>query len=113
MIASLIISLSLTLVIELTTSLILGIRSKQDIKIVICVNVCTNPVVVYIANCISLLNNDVVYNIVVIIMEITVVFIEAAFYKKYLTYKGKSSLLISSVNNIVSFSLGVIINILF
>ena len=110
MIFSLIISLFLTIIIELTISLIIGIRSKEDIEVVIWANILTNPIVVFLANCIMLLNNELIYNIIVLIMEIMVVIVEFIIYKKFLKYKAKSPLFISSVNNIVSFLLGVIIS---
>ena len=84
MIISLIISLILTLIIELIISIILGIREKEDIGVVICANICTNPVVVFIANCVTLLNNLVIYNIIVIILEILAIIIEFILYKNYL-----------------------------
>lgn len=111
MILSLIISLVLTIIIELSISLILGIRTKDDIKIVLWVNIFTNPVVVYIANCLKLLNNDLIYNIVVLVLEILVVIIEFKLYDSFLNFDKKSPLLISAINNIMSFSLGIIISI--
>ena len=110
MIISLIISLILTIIIESSVSFIIGIRDKEDLKVVLWVNILTNPIVVYIANCLKLLNNNVAYNIVVVIMEILVIIVECIVYKKYLDYKKKSPLLISSLNNIISFSLGIIIS---
>ena len=110
MIISLIISLILTLIIEVSISFIIGVRKKEDLKVVLWVNILTNPVVVYIANCVKLLNNDLIYNIIVIIMEVIVIVVEFILYKKYLEYKGNTPLLISSVNNIISFSLGIIIS---
>lgn len=110
MIMSLILSLLLTIIIEISISFIIGIREKEDLKVVLWVNILTNPVVVYTANCIKLLNNNVIYNVIVIIMEFLVIIVEFIMYKKNLDYKGKSPLLISSINNIISFSLGIIIN---
>lgn len=110
MIISLVISLILTLIIEVSISFFIGIREKEDLQVVLCVNVLTNPVVVYIANCVKLLNNSLNYNIIVLIMEVIVVIVEAILYKTYLKYKGRSPLLISSVNNIISFLLGIIIS---
>lgn len=110
MIISLIISLILTIIIESIISFIIGIRDKEDLEVVLWVNILTNPIVVYIANCLILLNNNVAYNIVVVIMEILVIIVEFIVYKKYLDYKKKSPLLISSLNNIISFSLGIIIS---
>ncbi len=110
MIISLIVSLLLTIIIEISISFIIGIREKEDLKVVFWTNVLTNPVVVYIANCVKLLNNNVIYNIIVFIMEVLVIIVEFSIYKKFLDYKKKSPLLISSINNIISFSLGIIIS---
>lgn len=87
MILSLIISLSLTIIIELITSIILGIKEKDDIEIVICANICTNPVVVYIANCVRLLNIDILFNIVIVILEVSAVIVEFVIFKKCLKFK--------------------------
>ena len=76
MILSLIISLLLTILIELSISTFLGIKTRNDIRIVILVNICTNPIVVYIANILKLLNNNLLYILTVILLEIIVVFVE-------------------------------------
>lgn len=110
MIFSLIISLLLTIIIEISTSFLQGIRKKDDLEIVLWANILTNPVVVYIANCVKLLKNDSIYNMVVITMEIIVVFVEYKLFEKYLEYRKKSPFLISLVNNVTSFGLGIIIN---
>ena len=85
-------------------------RNKEDINVVIWTNIFTNPVVVYLANCVKLLNNNLIYNIIVIIMEIIVVIVEFIIYKKYLNFKEKSPVFISIINNIISFSAGIIIS---
>jgi len=110
MIFSLIISLGLTIIIECMLSFIIGIRNKEDMKVVVWANILTNPVVVYVANCVRLFNHPLIYDSIVIIMEIIVVIVEWRLYKKYLDFKGKSPLFISSINNIVSFSLGIIMS---
>lgn len=110
MILSLLISLFLTIIIELTVSFIIGIRDKDDMKVVILVNICTNPIVVYIANCLMLFTNDFIYNIGVAILEILVVMVEFVLYKKYLKFDKVSPFAISLINNVISFSIGVIIN---
>lgn len=110
MIISLIASLLLTIIIEISISYIIGIREKEDLKVVFWTNVLTNPIVVYIANCVKILNNNVIYNISVFIMEVLVIIIEFIIYKKILDYEKKSPLLISSINNIISFSLGIVIS---
>lgn len=110
MILSLLISLFLTIIIELTVSFIIGIRNKDDMKVVILVNICTNPIVVYIANCLMLFTNDFIYNSGVAILEILVVMVEFVLYKKYLKFDKVSPFAISLINNVISFSIGVIIN---
>lgn len=110
MIESLIISLLLTLIIEITLSYLIGIRSKEDIKVVICANVCTNPVVVYIANCIILLNNVKLYILTVTILEISAVIVEFIIYKKNLKFNKIQPFAISILNNVISFGLGIIIS---
>ena len=109
LIISLIISLILTVVIELIVSAILGIKNKYDIKIIIIANCFTNPVVVYIANCVNLFHNSLIYTITIVILEIFAVITEFLIYKNYLKFNKKSPLVISILNNIVSFSLGLII----
>lgn len=110
MILSLIISLVLTIIIEVSTSAFIGVKNKEDIKVITWTNILTNPVVVYLSICIKFLNNDLVYNLSVIMMEVIVVIIESIIYKKCLVFKAKSPMFISSINNITSFLLGVIIN---
>ena len=110
MIKSLIVSLVLTLIIELTVSIVIGIRKKEDIIVVICANICTNPVVVFTSNCILLLNNMPIYIIAVIILELIAWTVEFLIFKKYLDFKKVSPLLISILNNSISFGLGLIIN---
>ena len=110
MILSLLISLFLTIIIELTVSFIIGIRDKDDIKVVILVNICTNPIVVYIANCLMLFTNHFIYNIGVAILEILVVIVEFRLYKQYLKFDKLSPFVISLMNNVVSFLIGIIIN---
>ncbi len=112
MIQSLFKSLLFTLTIELLISIVLGIRKKEDIKVIICANVCTNPVIVYITNCIMLLNNMVLYFAIVIFLEIIVVIVEYIIYKKCLRFDKISPFIISLVNNVISFGIGIIINII-
>ena len=109
---SLLKSLSKTLIIELIISIILGIKNKDDIKVVICANIITNPVIVYITNCILMFNNKEVYFYSVIILEIIVFIVEYIIYKKYIRFDKISPIFISLINNVLSFGIGVIINII-
>ena len=112
MIESLIISLMLTLIIELSISFIIGIRKEDDVITVIAVNVLTNPIVVFIANIIHGFNNDILYWVIVIIMEITVVFVEGKIFEKTLSFNKLSGLKISFINNFISFMLGILISLI-
>ena len=112
MIRSLIVSLTLTLIIELTVSVILGIREKEDIKIVFLANVFTNPIVVYISNCILYFYLFNIYYIVVAILEIFALVAESIIYKKHLKFDKISAFNISLINNFISFGIGVILNII-
>ncbi len=112
MILSLIISLLLTILIELSISTFLGIKTRNDIRIVILVNICTNPIVVYIANILKLLNNNLLYILTVILLEIIVVFVEFRLYNKSLKNYKKSKFILSLVNNISSYMIGILINII-
>ena len=109
MIYSLIISLSLTIVFELSMSLILGIRNSNDILVCVLVNTCTNPVVVFIANLLYVYGNNTIYNIVVILMEITVVIVEFILYRKFLQDYKKSPFVLSLINNFFSYTIGLLL----
>ena len=110
MIESLVKSLFYTLVIELIVAIIIGIRDKNDIKVVICANVCTNPIVVFIANIVYSLGIAQIYIFTILILEISVLFVEEFIYKKYLKYNNISPFAISFVCNVISFGTGIIIS---
>lgn len=110
MIKSLIVSLILTLIIELAILMILGVREKNDIIVGICANVFTNPIVVYISNCILYFKLFNIYYIAVAILEIFAVVAEFIIYKRYLKYNKISPLKLSIIANCISFGIGVIIN---
>ena len=110
MITSLLKSLTKTLIIELIISIILGIKNKDDIKVVVCANIITNPIIVYVTNCILLFNDMILYFYIVIILEIIVFIVEFIIYKKCLKFDKISPILISLINNFSSFGIGVIIN---
>lgn len=106
MIISLVMSLIFTLIIELFISFLLGVRNKKDIIVVICANVCTNPVIVHISNCIIYFCSKIVYNNVIIGLEVLAVIVEAVIYKKCLSFgKSQNCYIFSLINNIMSFSI--------
>ncbi len=110
MIESLVKSLFYTLIIELTVAICLGIRSKEDIKVVICANVCTNPVIVYITNCVLILRNWILYFSVVLVLEVVVLFVEGFIYKKCLRFNTIPPFMISLICNVTSFGIGLIVS---
>ncbi len=112
MINSLIISLILTVAIELFISIVIGIRKKNDIITIIAVNTLTNPIVVFIAGIINTFRIILLYWTIVIIMEFIVIFIEGKIYEKILKFKRISGFKLSFVNNVISFIIGLIIAIL-
>lgn len=112
MIESLIVSLILTLIIELTVFFILGIKEKDDIEVIILVNILTNPIVVFCANIANIMCGGVTYYIIVIILEITAVLVEAYIFKKILHFQKISAIKISLINNIISYGTGVIISLI-
>ena len=113
MIKSLIISLILTIFIELYISMLIGIRKRNDIITIIAANTLTNPIVVFTAIILNNFNNVLLYWTIVIIIEFIVIFIEGKLYEKILNFKEISSFKLSFINNTVSFMVGVIIVILF
>lgn len=108
MIKSLVISLILTIIIEILVSYILGVRKKEDFKLIILVNIYTNPVVVFISNIVQRLNDVIIFSFSIFILEVWAVIIEGLIYRKYL--KEKINFVnLSILCNICSFGLGVIL----
>ena len=111
MIKSLLISLILTIFIELLISILIGIRKRNVIITIIAVNTLTNPIVVFVANVLNSFKNPLLYWGTVIIIELIVVFIEGNIFKKVLNFKKISGIKLSVINNLISFLIGVIIGV--
>lgn len=104
-----IISLTCTLIIEVSLAFILRYRGK-DLLNVLLVNILTNP----------LLNSSIVAinvywglkarNICLYIFEVLVVIIEGYIYQKYLMRKKINGYILSLILNIASYGLGLLIN---
>lgn len=111
MIESLIISVVLTVAIEVTLSLLIGLKGEKNIETIIWINCITNPVVVGITNLIYMLSQNLIArNIVLAILEIVVVFVEGALFKKFLNNLKIKPYIYSIYLNGLSFSIGLIIN---
>ena len=111
MIESLVISVVLTVAIEVTLSLLLGLRGEENIETVIWINCITNPVVVGITNLIYMLSqNLIVRNTVLVILEIVVIWVEGFLLKKNLNNLKIKPYIYSIYLNGLSFSIGLIIS---
>ncbi len=74
-------------------------------------NVVTNPVLnVIVAMVLVYTNNYTAYYIVLAFLEITVVFVESLYYKRFVDIEYKNALSVSLVANIFSFVVGTIVN---
>jgi len=113
MIESLIISVVLTVAIEVTLSLFLGLRGEKNIETVIWINCITNPFVVEITNLIYMLSQNLIArNIVLAILEIVVILFEGLLFKKNLNNLKINSYIYSIYLNGLSFSIGLIISLI-
>lgn len=103
-IESMIISLILTLLIEEVFVLAAGIRRKEDLLLVLLVNIITNPIVVFLYYTVDYYL-PVDMGIVTILLEAAAILAEAGYYAKY-SENIRHPLLISLGANIISFSIG-------
>ena len=101
--------LLLAIVIETATAFLLGVRTRRDLRLVAYVNCITNPTVVYIMLWVLLLHSRTIYWLAVIVLELTVVWAEYKLYKKFLENARISPLLLSVICNVVSYGVGVLI----
>ena len=105
MIYSLVSSLIVTVIIEVTTAFVIGINEKKDIAVVILVNIITNPVVVFTTNLsYNITGNIVIRNVVITTLEIAAAIAEAVVFGKYLKSKRINSCILSVCLNSVSFA---------
>lgn len=82
MLISILTSLVLTLLIELTIAIVLGIRGKDLLRITF-INILTNVTLNIIVSLLYLvMNNNIVFYVIVPIFEILVFYIEGTYFKK-------------------------------
>lgn len=79
---TLMISLCMTLILELTFSFIFRIRNGHDLGLVVLVNVLTNPPVVLLNDILSR-KTEFPHVLIVLILELTAILVEALYYKRY------------------------------
>lgn len=100
-----------TILIEFISAYILKIRDKKDYLNIFLVNVITNPIVVLFPYVIYLYLGVIYRFILIIILEILAVLVEGLFYKKYLKFNEINYFKLSLILNLVSYGVGVIIDI--
>ena len=83
MIKGWLISLSMTLVLELTYAWIWGVRGKHDLILVSLANILTNPVVVFVVYFLHFRGLSVQYGWVTAVMEVWAVVTEGLLYKRF------------------------------
>lgn len=102
------ISLFLTIILELGLGLILGIRTKDNILLLVLINIITNPVVVliyYIGRTILTQN----LWCLTLVLEVSAVIVEGYYYHRY--GRGvKQPWLLSAGLNLFSYSVGYVLN---
>ena len=105
-----IINLVLTVMIELSFGLVLGIRNRKDIYNIVFINCVTNIILNYIMNIIKyyIYSNILIY-VILTIFEIIVVLVEYSFYKKNLEYRKINPLVLSIILNTLSLGIGLLI----
>lgn len=102
------VSLILTVIIELIIGFLIGLRKKNELLLLILINILTNPLV----NLIDFLNasiNLIDRNLLLLLLEIFVVFIEYLLIRLVLKYSNSKSLFISLAINLVSYFTGLLI----
>ena len=103
-------SLLCTIIIETIVAFLIGIRNKKDIILIILVNIFTNLLVNATSFGFNYFIGISYRNIVLIIMELFAFLSEAIIYKKYLEHKKINPFVLSLVLNLISYTIGVLIN---
>ena len=104
------ISLICTIIIELLGARILGVKKTKDLVNVILVNILTNPIVVSVSLFINVQYGIIPKRISMIFLELGAFLTEGFIYKKTLEYKKKSGYQISLILNILSYTIGLLLN---
>ena len=105
------VSLTLTIIIEVIAAIILKVNKSKDILNIILANILTNPLLVSITYYIRITHDELTKNIFLAVFEILAILIEGYLYKKYLTYKKLNPFFLSLVLNASSFILVSVINL--
>ena len=109
MITSLIVSLVLTLLIELGVLGLLGVRTKHDLLVALCANVLTNPIVVLVANLLFEFYPSRAW-LGIALLEVGAVLTEGFIYRRHLIFKKINPWTLSLLANVISFETGIVIS---
>ena len=109
MIKGWVLSLTLTLILELGYAWLWSIRDKHDLKLTVLVNVLTNPIVVFVCYFVRFRHLPVHYGWVTLVMEVLAVITEALLYKAYAKSIARPWLFSLSANSF-SFAMGELLN---
>lgn len=104
---TLLISLGLTLILELAFSLLLRVRNSHDLLLIALVNVITNPAVVLLNKLLSV-GTEIPSFLIISLLEIAAVLIEWLYYKRF-SQAIKNPFLFSLGANAFSYFIGLII----
>ena len=99
-----------TLIIELSEALLLGVKNKKDLLNIFLVNILTNLLLNSILILVGIFLGNIYWIISLIILEIIVFISEGLIYKKVLKYKKINPYLLSLILNISSLIIGQFIN---
>ena len=105
----LVISLAMTLVLELSYAAFWGVRTRHDLVLVTLVNVLTNPIVVFVYYFVRLRRLPVNYGWITVLMEVLAVVTEALLYQKH-ARTIRRPWLFSLSANAFSYAVGELIN---
>ena len=99
------ISLVLTIVIEVIAGLLLRVRGWKNITHIILVNIITNPILVSVTHYTGLMFEDYIKYIALAVLELLAIISEGIIYKKYLQYDKLNPFVLSFFLNFSSFAI--------
>lgn len=106
---SLVLSLGLTLLLELGAALVFGLRKGRDLLLVALVNILTNPIVVLVWNLTNLYTQVAPPRYLVAVLEIAAILTEGALYRLRLETNKWNPFVLSLILNAISFFGGLLL----
>lgn len=109
MLESLLLSLGLTLLFEISLALLLGLRKRKDFLLVALVNTVTNPPLVLILNLLQRQDPRLITVPIILLLELGAVTVEWLLYRRGLEYRKLPPLVLSLILNTLSYLGGLLI----